>query len=224
MVIISLLAGPFAQLLVQYYDCPVYVPQALARIPRRNTFTIAAVSGRDSSLSHGLQFAVYAGLDNPRAGDISSICDTGNCTYEQEYHSVGYCSSCTDVTSDVSQQCELGYYSMNDSDVSLIDIPANATVLERESYDIRTFTTLLPLDNGTSNISTSSSEHKYAADIYQHMAMRFDTFHDSLHILMSNLTEYPSQAVCDSAEQKSDLGLYGLWSSYLSALPLRTNV
>jgi hypothetical protein len=48
-----------------------------------------------------MQSAINTGIFNPGTFAIPFNCLTGNCTFLGQYHSVGYCSQCTDISADV---------------------------------------------------------------------------------------------------------------------------
>ena len=48
-----------------------------------------------------MQSAINIGIFNPGTFAIPFNCPTGNCTFLGQYHSVGYCSECTDISADV---------------------------------------------------------------------------------------------------------------------------
>lgn len=80
---------------------------------------------------------------------MSSVCLTGNCTFEKEYSKVGYCSSCTDVTNDLIIRST--YVKSNYTDFQTttnIDVMNGAT-----STDNMTFPAIL--ENTNTSILTS---------------------------------------------------------------------
>lgn len=106
-IVIALAVDPVTQLLIRYYICDIQLPDAYAYIPRRNTFSEMGLhlGAGLSSLTYPYQSAINAGLFNPVSVDISFGCPTGNCTFNETYHSVAYCSKCTDLTASVSRSC-----------------------------------------------------------------------------------------------------------------------
>ncbi|KAI9729834.1 MAG: hypothetical protein M1834_006582 [Cirrosporium novae-zelandiae] len=105
--IVSLIIDPVAQLLVRYYSCNIQLPNISANIPRRNTFSEMGlhVSAGVSTLTYEFQSAINAGLFNPESVNIPFACPTGNCTFNQEYHTIAFCSSCSDLTPNLTVSC-----------------------------------------------------------------------------------------------------------------------
>ena len=105
LIVVALAVDPVSQLLIRYYNCSVELPatQSQASIPRRNTFSEMGlhIGAGLSTLTFEFQTAINAGLFNPVSVDISFACPTGNCTYDL-YHTVAYCSKCTDLSSSLS--------------------------------------------------------------------------------------------------------------------------
>jgi hypothetical protein len=115
----ALVIDPFAQQVVRYYNCNAIESSVNATIPRTNVFYevdyhIAAGMGL---LPAGMQTAINAGLFSPAGVTIPFNCPTGNCTFPNKYHTMGYCSSCSDITDDLKvvvtnhSSVTQGYYS-----------------------------------------------------------------------------------------------------------------
>lgn len=102
--IVALLVGPFTQQVIQYETCAVPAAVSNSNMPRSSVFIGQGVGDRrDPSAAYiGMtmpeQFAVNTGIYTP--GSASFTCDSGNCTFAP-YSSIGYCSSCEDVSSSV---------------------------------------------------------------------------------------------------------------------------
>lgn len=96
--VLVLTVDPFAQQIIRYYDCSVPLAGDQAAVPRTNMFLGGgAHSGAfTETITAPLQAAINAGIFSP--GGLAPKCTTGNCSIEQEYGTVGYCSSCKDVT------------------------------------------------------------------------------------------------------------------------------
>ena len=105
MIVVALAVDPVSQLLIRYYNCSIPLParQSMASIPRRNTFSEMGLheGAGLSTLTFEFQTAINAGLFNPVSVDISFACPTGNCTFGL-YHTMAYCSKCTDLSSSLS--------------------------------------------------------------------------------------------------------------------------
>lgn len=115
--VVSLAVGPVTQLLIRYYDCNIQLPDTSANIPRKNTFSEMGLhlGAGLSTLTYEYQSAINAGLFNPVSVDIAFACPTGNCTFDEVYHSLAYCSKCTDLTASVSRSCGPSTYTVESS-------------------------------------------------------------------------------------------------------------
>jgi hypothetical protein len=65
-----------------------------------------------SDLRYEFQSAINAGLFNPKAVNIPFACPTGNCTFDEAYHTVAFCSSCIDAAHNLTRYCEPSNYTM----------------------------------------------------------------------------------------------------------------
>nr|KAK5451168.1 hypothetical protein LTR18_001185 [Exophiala xenobiotica] len=95
----ALLIDPFAQQVISTYECQLEAPSSHATIPRTNMMNESGshIGAGENAITIGLQKAINAGIYNPGT-PVEFDCPTGNCTFPDVYHSVGYCSSCIDVT------------------------------------------------------------------------------------------------------------------------------
>jgi hypothetical protein len=100
----ALVIDPFAQQVIQAHTCPIADPKAQVSIPK-NEYG----AGVDT-LRAAMQSAIYAVVYNPETITILFDCTTGNCTFEDHYSSLGYCSSCVDLTSNLKVTTSTGYY------------------------------------------------------------------------------------------------------------------
>lgn len=101
-VIFAIITDPTTQQIVQYYDCTMLLEGAQAFLPRTNAYV---GQGRHAgaglrTIEPALQAAINAGIFSP-GRSVTSRCDTGNCTFPSEYHTLGYCSTCTDISEQV---------------------------------------------------------------------------------------------------------------------------
>jgi len=100
-VICSLFVGPFIQQLVRYSDCMSmnFNEFETATLPRTNYFNPPTLHiGAGISIPTQVeQDVVISGLLSPPT-DVNFGCSTGNCTFQGQYSTVGYCSSCTDIS------------------------------------------------------------------------------------------------------------------------------
>ena len=97
--IVLLATDPFTQQLIRYVTCSEIQAAQAASIPRTSFYqTKGYHSGPlSASVSVDMQSSVNAGLFSQPAS-VSVQCSTGNCTFVQEYGSIGYCSTCRDIT------------------------------------------------------------------------------------------------------------------------------
>ena len=95
----ALLIDPFTQQVVSSYQCIMPVQSSQASIPKTNYFaeTGEHVGAGENTLPIDLQDVINAGIFNPGT-QVSFNCPSGNCTFSDLYHSVGYCGSCNDTT------------------------------------------------------------------------------------------------------------------------------
>ena len=109
--IAALAIDPFAQQIIRYYTCEVEVTSNRATIPRTNLFYEPGLheSPLQISLSSGIRSAVNGGVFQPGV-PIQVQCATGNCTFSQPYHSMGYCSHCLDVTHELQIHNQTHHY------------------------------------------------------------------------------------------------------------------
>jgi len=107
---VILAVDPFTQQIIHYYDCSVPMNGLQATIPRTNFYIqrdwrdwnkSSQDPGMNGWVEPGLQAAISDGIISPN-GLVSFECLTGNCTFKKEYDTVGYCSSCTDVTKNLT--------------------------------------------------------------------------------------------------------------------------
>ncbi|GIZ48271.1 hypothetical protein CKM354_001133900 [Cercospora kikuchii] len=93
--IAALLVGPFTQQVLQYDNCAVLDVGSEAYITRASAFM---QSNEGSHLTLREQSFIIAGLYSP--GVVINSCGSGNCTFAP-YTTVGYCSRCEDISSQV---------------------------------------------------------------------------------------------------------------------------
>jgi Protein of unknown function (DUF3176) len=107
-VIISIIIDPFVQQLVVYKGCSTALLGVNASIPRTNYFLSDGyhIGALLETVDFGVQSAIAAGLfGSPDLVDAS--CSTGNCTFPNQYATVGYCSACQNITSQINTTVEV---------------------------------------------------------------------------------------------------------------------
>ena len=90
----ALVVDPFAQQTLSTYDCRVPAESVVATIPQTNVYN-------RNSITLELQNSINGGIFNP-GRNVAFDCPTGNCTFPNNYHTVGLCSSCIDTTKVIS--------------------------------------------------------------------------------------------------------------------------
>ena len=88
--LVTLAVDPFTQQIIHYYDCSIAMNGLQAAISRTNVYRWT---------NPDLEAVISDAIVSPH-GLVNPICVTGNCTFK-EYGSVGYCSSCIDITQDL---------------------------------------------------------------------------------------------------------------------------
>lgn len=98
--IAALAVDPLSQQLLHLHGWNETVHEGVASLPR--TQLLDEVGGHIgaglSAMSGGFLGSLAAGQFSSRPPQVPFSCATGNCTFPQAYSSVGYCSSCTDIT------------------------------------------------------------------------------------------------------------------------------
>lgn len=133
--------GPTTQQIVRYYDCNILARNLTASIPRTNFYVGQGWyedSGRNT-IEPPLQVAFNAGIFSP-GHSVTPKYNSGNCTFPNTYHTLGYCSSCTDI----SDQVRVNESTSNDN-------PNHTSVC------YRTFSVLTDIDFSPKNITLAMS-------------------------------------------------------------------
>jgi len=108
-VILALVVDPFAQQVVYFEPCKTNATAGTASIPKSNLYLGAAglpggplhVGAGISTVAIGMQAAINNGVFDPENIQVKYNCNTGNCTFPESYSSLGFCSTCRDVSSDL---------------------------------------------------------------------------------------------------------------------------
>jgi hypothetical protein len=97
-ILAALATDPFVQQIVHYSDCTFTLsPTAsAASIPRTSYFTV-----NFDLLSPSAVAPITSGILEG-ATNTSFTCSTGNCTFSTEYSTIGYCSQCKDLSSQLA--------------------------------------------------------------------------------------------------------------------------
>lgn len=100
--ILALAVDPFAQQLVHFTTCAIAQP-GNSSISRSNWYNQPGRHENSDTGELGLstQISMLVGVLNDGSVDTSFICPSGNCTFQNEYSTIGHCSACTDITHDI---------------------------------------------------------------------------------------------------------------------------
>ncbi|KIV76897.1 hypothetical protein PV11_08747 [Exophiala sideris] len=103
------------QSLVSYPARPLEVGNAY--LPRTMTYSnFAGELGSSPHIDQGMLGAINTGIfDFGDSHNVSPICTTGNCTWPR-YTSIGVCSQCFDVTTQVDKSCQTSTTNASDAD------------------------------------------------------------------------------------------------------------
>ncbi|ERF76803.1 hypothetical protein EPUS_07983 [Endocarpon pusillum Z07020] len=95
----ALIVDPFAQQVLSTYDCRVPAEAFVATIPRTSFYIEnIPIFGMDRGpITLELQNSINGGIFNP-GRNVAFDCPTGNCTFPNNYQTVGFCGSCIDIT------------------------------------------------------------------------------------------------------------------------------
>ena len=106
-VLFALIIDPMAQLLVRYHGCTVEASSSTAHIPLKNSFSeIGPHAGAGyNQVPYSLRSSINAGLFNPESVKIPFGCETGNCTFDEVYSTLGYCHTCQDLSKELTTTC-----------------------------------------------------------------------------------------------------------------------
>ncbi|KAK7224177.1 hypothetical protein V2G26_012180 [Clonostachys chloroleuca] len=103
-IIMAMFVAPFSQQLVRYYSCSEIDTSSTAQISRTNLVSSTGgihTGAMMSNMDLPAQAAMYVGMFNEKRAQVAPTCSTGNCTFDDDYASAGYCRQCTDFTSQV---------------------------------------------------------------------------------------------------------------------------
>lgn len=104
-IILTIAIDPFAQQVVHYYSCNLPSTSTNATMPRTGLFQETGSTRlrvNANTITAGLASAINAGVFSANAAmQITSACPSGNCRFSDPYHTVGYCSNCSDISDQV---------------------------------------------------------------------------------------------------------------------------
>lgn len=98
--LLALAVEPFTQQILRYHSCSVIDQSGNAGVPRAILYgAMGEHIGADlATVRVDMQSAINAGVYNANPPTVPVTCSTGNCTFTQPYHTVGFCSSCHNIT------------------------------------------------------------------------------------------------------------------------------
>jgi hypothetical protein len=103
--VFAVIIDPFAQQLIRYYSCSLVVAGSVASIPTTNFYDGPGGihdGANSNTVSLNMQAAVNAGIFSPGANRVEANCSSGNCTFPAQYKTIAFCSTCNDITSQLS--------------------------------------------------------------------------------------------------------------------------
>lgn len=119
--IVAISIDPFVQQLIQPADCSEILPKDIpASVPRTNYL-------RQQDIPGSLEPALLAGLYSfQNLTDFN--CSTGNCTFQNTYSSLSFCSQCSDRSSEVviDEHCSVLSFEAGNAHGSFNQEPCNA--------------------------------------------------------------------------------------------------
>ncbi|KAI0380864.1 hypothetical protein F5Y04DRAFT_271275 [Hypomontagnella monticulosa] len=98
LVILSIGIDPSIQQLISSSDCSIAVTDRNATLPRTNMFFVARdYEDLGAEIASKFQSALVRGVTQPGSG-LYAECQTGNCSFPDQYGTIGYCSYCEDAS------------------------------------------------------------------------------------------------------------------------------
>ncbi len=184
--VLTIIVDPFTQQLISYYPCNVPATNGtIALIPRSNLYneTGSRLGPAVYALSTAQQSAIITGLFNPDSVIIPANCPTGNCTYDDTYATMGFCSECADVTDEL----HMSWVTVSDTLVQW-NSSSNSTYSTEQAID--RFNTSLPSGLSTSTIHGFDSSEVVFIMAANHSAHQYyeTTFEMILGKLVHNST------------------------------------
>jgi len=139
---------------------------AIATIPATNYFNEYGQGIMSPSLK--LQQTITSGILGRQHSTTTASCPTGNCTFDETYHSLAYCSSCRDATAEIETICS------SDS-VCSYNLPANSNLSVPNSRDLGDGLLHTLLD---ASYDVSTGEHLFLLDAETIESVRSGTCKD----------------------------------------------
>jgi hypothetical protein len=111
--VVSLGIDPFTQAVVSYHPCTAASNTAVPHISRINSLFSIGFDGVE--LPPRVAHAMVESFNNPASITPNFTCTTDSCTFAMDYHSIGLCARCVDMTNELHTECidDAGYGSCN---------------------------------------------------------------------------------------------------------------
>lgn len=121
---------PLSQKLIKIHDCQEAVLEDTVGLPRTQLFDERGghIGAAMNQMALGSVASIATGQFSPKPPQVPFTCSTGNCTFGQEYSSVGFCTSCIDV----SDRITFDYHQNQQEDA---EDPANLTITLEDASD-----------------------------------------------------------------------------------------
>lgn len=98
--VVALLVDPFSQQLIQNRNCDLLLSSAIASLPRTRLYNQFGghIAAGANALPNAFIGSMATGQFSTTFPQVSFHCTSGNCTFAGNYSTVGYCSSCIDIS------------------------------------------------------------------------------------------------------------------------------
>lgn len=127
LMLVSLAIDPVIQQLVVPVDCVWPVPEINVTLPRTSYLGLVSTPSLITPAQNmQLGNAVTRGISSS-GSDIIAQCPTGNCTFADTFGTLGYCSSCEDITEQLSLTYQCCHFNSTNYNCTEISDPANCT-------------------------------------------------------------------------------------------------
>lgn len=157
--VLAVAVGPFAQQLVHYETCSLASTTNNATAHRQGLYYLTGqhINSIFNRPEYSMQLAINAGIFAPQANAVPVVCPSRNCTFANTFSTVGYCSSCTDVT----DKLNIDMYRINQTKPYTYTDAHNVTILMNSTVSL--FIANLSLSTGSSLYLNSSD---FETEIY----------------------------------------------------------
>ena len=155
--VVALAFDPFLQQIITYPLKPI--PSSNSTLARSDTYANDTDLGT-FELNLFMKGAVYSGIYNPQppGSGLEYSCTSGNCTWDI-YDTIGVCSTCQDVSSQLKPNCSQVTQRVFSYDVCSYMLPDSIVGISGQGIALSTSTTQLYniSDIGIANVTTSLS-------------------------------------------------------------------